>query len=642
MAISVETFFLNPDAQGTLQARIQQMIAEGILSGRFHIAEKMPSSRKLAAHLGVARITVTLAYTELVANDYLHARGRSGYFVSENAPVPPVYSPPAKRADKVDWARAIGHNYTGGDTPTKPNDWHKMRYPFIYGQADPTLFDHANWRLCALRALGQKDFAALTGDYFDRDDPLLIEYIARHTLPRRGITARPEEILITMGAQNALWLAAQVLLSGQCRGERWELEFDRAGEVECTHAAKFDDFRKMLDNKEVDVLICAAPDHWHAPATIMACKAGKHVYVEKPCSHNPHEGELAVEAAKKYKRVVQMGNQRRSAAKLIEGIKKIHDGEIGDVHYSRSWYANTRGSVGKRNPTGKPPASLHWDLWQGPAPRIKYDPIYHPYKWHWFWHFGTGEMGNNGIHAIDLSRWGLGVDYPTRVIAGGGRYAFDDDQQTPDTHMVTIDFPGKKTIIWEGLSCNRHGIEGVAGGGFGASFHGSKGTIVLGSAGYTHFSATNREVAKVAGRLNDGDHFANFIKAVRSRKSTDLHADILEGHLSSALCHTSMISHQIGKATNASDITNTVKDMGAFSESWERMQDHLAKNGVAIDKGAVTMGAILEMNPKTERFTNNEAANKLLTRPYRKGFEVPDLAAIAKAFSISKSLTGKF
>lgn len=215
MAISVETFFLNPDAQGTLQARIQQMVAEGILSGRFHFGEKMPSSRKLAAHLEVARITVTLAYTELVANDYLSARGRSGYFVSENAPVPPVYAPLAKNPDKVDWDRAITHRFTGGDTPAKPENWRKMRYPFIYGQADPTLFDHANWRLCALRALGQKDFAALTGDYFDQDDPLLVEYIARHTLPRRGITARPEEILITMGAQNALWLSAQILLGGR-------------------------------------------------------------------------------------------------------------------------------------------------------------------------------------------------------------------------------------------------------------------------------------------------------------------------------------------------------------------------------------------------------------------------------------------
>ncbi|MCF6233194.1 MAG: PLP-dependent aminotransferase family protein [Rhodobacteraceae bacterium] len=212
MSIPVETFFLNTDAQGTLQARIQQMIAEGILSGRLHIGEKLPSSRGMAAHLEVARITVTLAYTELVANDYLDARGRSGYFVSENAPVPPVYSPPPRGEDKVDWGRAISHDFTGGDTPRKPADWREMRYPFVFGQADPGLFDHANWRLCALRALGQKDFAALTGDYFDQDDPLLIEYIARHTLPRRGITARPEEILITMGAQNAMWLSTQILL----------------------------------------------------------------------------------------------------------------------------------------------------------------------------------------------------------------------------------------------------------------------------------------------------------------------------------------------------------------------------------------------------------------------------------------------
>lgn len=213
MAISVETFFLNPDAQGTLQAQVQQMIAEGILSGRFHIREKLPSSRKLATHLGISRITVTLAYTELLANDYLTSRGRSGYYVSENAPVPPVYNPAPKTADTVDWARAIGHIFTGGDTPSKPADWRDWRYPFIYGQADPTLFDHANWRQCALRALGQKDFAALTSDYYDQDDPLLIEFIARHTLPRRGITARPEEILITMGAQNALWLTAQILLT---------------------------------------------------------------------------------------------------------------------------------------------------------------------------------------------------------------------------------------------------------------------------------------------------------------------------------------------------------------------------------------------------------------------------------------------
>ncbi len=212
MAISADTFFLDPDARGTLQAQIQQMIAEGILSGRFHAGEKLPSSRRLAAHLGISRITVTLAYTELVANDYLASRGRSGYYISDTAPVPPAFAPRPPTRDRVDWSRALAHRYSGGDTVIKPGNWRDFRYPFIYGQTDPGLFDHANWRLCALRALGHKDFAALTADQFDRDDPLLIEFIARHSLPRRGITAAPGEILITLGAQNALWLAAQLLL----------------------------------------------------------------------------------------------------------------------------------------------------------------------------------------------------------------------------------------------------------------------------------------------------------------------------------------------------------------------------------------------------------------------------------------------
>ncbi|MEB8387083.1 PLP-dependent aminotransferase family protein [Rhodobacteraceae bacterium KMM 6894] len=214
MAISFETFFLNPEAQGTLQAQIQQMIAEGILSGRFSKGERLPSSRKLAAHLGISRITVTLAYTELQANDYLTSRDRSGYYVSDTAPEPPRFAAPrASVGDGIDWSRALGRRYTGGATPEKPQDWSSYRYPFIYGQTDPKLFDHANWRHCALRALGQKDFHALTTDYYDQDDPKLIEFIARHTLPRRGILAEPDEILVTMGAQNALWMTAQVLLT---------------------------------------------------------------------------------------------------------------------------------------------------------------------------------------------------------------------------------------------------------------------------------------------------------------------------------------------------------------------------------------------------------------------------------------------
>jgi GntR family transcriptional regulator/MocR family aminotransferase len=217
MSISAETFFLDPSAEGTLQARIQQMVAQGILAGRFRPGERLPSSRKMAAHLGVSRITVTLAYTELVADDYLTSRGRSGYFVSDNAPEPPAF--PAQRfsAGTVDWTRAIGQRFTPGLSLDKPADWANYRYQFIYGQADRTLFDSANWRLCALRALGMRDFNALTSDYFDGDDPQLVDFIARQTLPRRGILANPDEILVTMGAQNALWLSAQVLLNSRRR-----------------------------------------------------------------------------------------------------------------------------------------------------------------------------------------------------------------------------------------------------------------------------------------------------------------------------------------------------------------------------------------------------------------------------------------
>lgn len=217
MSITLETFFLDPSIEGTLQARIQRMIAQGILAGRFRSGERLPSSRKMAQHLGVSRITVTLAYTELVADDYLTSRGRSGYFVSDNAPEPPAFTAQRAAATTVDWNRALGHRFSDGLGMQKPADWASYKYPFIYGQADPTLFDTGNWRLCALQALGKRDFSALTSDYFDGDDPQLIEFIARQTLPRRGILASPDEILITMGAQNALWLTAQILLTQRRR-----------------------------------------------------------------------------------------------------------------------------------------------------------------------------------------------------------------------------------------------------------------------------------------------------------------------------------------------------------------------------------------------------------------------------------------
>lgn len=213
MPIPVESFFLSPAAGGTLQQQIRQMVADGIRAGRFRAGEKLPSSRGLADHLGVSRITVTLAYTELLAGDYLTSRGRSGYFVSANAPRPPVFeAAPARRREAVNWDRLTGLRFSKAPDLAKPGDWRTYPFPFIYGQADSSLFDHQNWRACALMALGRKDFGTLTEDHYTRDDPMLIEYILRTILPRRGIVARPEEVLLTMGAQNALWMAAEVLL----------------------------------------------------------------------------------------------------------------------------------------------------------------------------------------------------------------------------------------------------------------------------------------------------------------------------------------------------------------------------------------------------------------------------------------------
>lgn len=212
MPIPAETFFLPPGLRGTLQQRLRRQIAEGILAGRLRPGQKMPSSRALARHLGVSRITVTLAYADLVASDYLTARGRSGYFVSDSAPRAPEFPPRPPAAGGPDYASLTGRRFSGVARLEKPADWAEFAYPFIYGQADPALFDHQNWRACALTALGRRDFTALTSDYYERDDPLLVEQLLHTILPRRGIAARAEEVLLTMGAQNALWIAAQVLL----------------------------------------------------------------------------------------------------------------------------------------------------------------------------------------------------------------------------------------------------------------------------------------------------------------------------------------------------------------------------------------------------------------------------------------------
>src|SRR6201996_9412838 len=252
------------------------------------------------------------------------------------------------------------------------------------------------------------------------------------------------------------------------------------------------DCRKLLADKSIDAIYIATPDHWHAPLTIMGCQAGKHVYVEKPLSHNPHEGELAIAAARKYNRIVQMGAQRRSAPVLTQGIEELHKGIIGRVYLAKTWYTNARKATFLK--PGTSPAELNYDLWQGPAPRKPYqDGLIH-YNWHWFWHWGTGEALNNGTHEVDVARWALGVDFPTRVTSVGGRYQFKDDWQTPDTQIVTMDFPGRVSLMWENRSSNGRKIEGLDRG---IIFYGEGGSLDTGADAYKIYDLDGKLIKDV-------------------------------------------------------------------------------------------------------------------------------------------------
>ena len=339
------------------------------------------------------------------------------------------------------------------------------------------------------------------------------------------------------------------------------------------------DFRRALDDKTVDALSIAAPDHWHAPAAMLAMKAGKHVYVEKPCGHNPHEGELLVATQKKYRRVVQMGNQQRSAPRSIEAIAAIHDGLIGTPYLARAWYANTRTGIGHGKPAAVP-ANLDYELWQGPAPRTPYrDNVIH-YNWHWFKRWGTGEICNNGTHEIDIARWALGVERPTSVSSIGGRYHFADDWEFPDTQQVTFDFSGKKAIVWNGQSCN--GIE-TFGRGRGTQILGTNGSIVLDRDGYVHYDAKGKVVKEVkeatsADGLNlVGDdaatsaHMENFANAIRTGEA--LRSPIVEGAASVLLCHLGNIAQYTGRTLRLDESTGHIVGDAEAIKYWSRQYE---------------------------------------------------------------------
>lgn len=336
------------------------------------------------------------------------------------------------------------------------------------------------------------------------------------------------------------------------------------------------DFRRALDDPAVDALVIAAPDHWHTPAALLGLQAGKHVYVEKPCGHNPREGELLVEAQARYDRVVQMGVQQRSAPESIDVVRQIRDGVIGRPYYARAWYANTRESIGRGKPAPVP-GWLDYELWQGPAPRAPYrDNVVH-YNWHWFWRWGTGEICNNGTHELDVCRWALGVDFPSNVASGGGRYHFDDDWECPDTQVVSFEFESGATIAWEGRSCNGRPIEGRERG---ASIHGTGGTVVIDRSGYVMFDNEDNEIGRRM-REESGDaldtrgggtltdlHVANFLASIRGDAAPA--APIAEGHKTQLLCHLGNIAQRTGGVVRCDPRTGHVVNNREAAALWSR------------------------------------------------------------------------
>ncbi len=322
------------------------------------------------------------------------------------------------------------------------------------------------------------------------------------------------------------------------------------------------DFRNALDDKSIDILIVAAPNHWHAPASMLAIQAGKHVYVEKPCSHTPREGELLLANSIKHKKVCTMGSQRRSNPGHVTAIKKIHSGAIGNVMFAKCWYANRRGPIG----TGKattPPSWLDYKMWQGPCTDKPFkDNLVH-YNWHWHWHWGNGELGNNGVHALDVARWGMQVDYPTRVVSAGGRYRFDDDQETADTHVTSFEFE-KKLMVWEGLSWSPKGNEQT---GFGVAFHGDKGTLILVDSKYSIYDMRNKLVEEKAFSMSDAPHFSDFLNCIREGGKPN--ADISEAHRSTLLCHLGNIAHRTGQSLNTDPTNGHIKD-DSLAAHWSK------------------------------------------------------------------------
>ncbi|MBM3861754.1 MAG: Gfo/Idh/MocA family oxidoreductase [Verrucomicrobia bacterium] len=418
----------------------------------------------------------------------------------------------------------------------------------------------------------------------------------------------------------------------------------------------YSDIRKLLENKDIDAISVATPNHWQGLATVWACQAGKDVYVEKPSSHNVFEGRQSVAAAAKYKRIVQAGMQCRSSGGVRAGIEFVQKGGLGKILVSRGLCYKRRDSIGKSSGPQEVPANINYDLWCGPAPKdpprrnTKNGPIH--YDWHWIWNFGNGDLGNQGVHQVDLCRWALGVnELSPRVMSIGGRFGYDDDGETPNTQIVYHDYEGAPLIFEvRGLpqQSGSKDMDKFMGAGVGCVIHCENGHLLIPS--YSEaiaFDKGGKEIQRFKGGggskkkekskkgdagaasgvvmdfVEDSNHFGNFIKGVRSRKMSDLAGPIREGALSSGLCHTGNISYRIGKQSSPGEILEQIKGNRDAAETFGRFKEHLAANGVNIDTTKAVIGPWLKMDAKKESFVGNDAANELLTRKYRAPFVVP-------------------
>ena len=407
----------------------------------------------------------------------------------------------------------------------------------------------------------------------------------------------------------------------------------------------YQDIRKMLESKEVDVVSIATPNHWHSLAAIWAIQAGKDVYVEKPVSHNVWEGRQLVKAAEAHQKIVQMGVQSRSGAGLAAALEWVKDAPLGKLQYARALCYKRRASIGKVNGEQAVPATIDYDLWCGPAAKLPLTRAKLHYDWHWVWNTGNGDLGNQGIHQMDIARRFLGEEaISPAVMAFGGRLGYVDDGETPNSLVIFHDYK-KAPLIFEvrGLpeKTDAKEMDKYRGASVGVIVQYEKGHILCpnynDAIAYDADGKEIRKFAKPGAAKGDGEpaekkagepdtenHYANFLGAVRSRKTADLHGKIIDGHISSALCHTGNIAYRLGKKAAPEAIKEKIKGSKDAMDSFDRLATHLAANNVDIFTDQLAFGEYLKFDPKTEKFIGNAEADKLLTREYRAPFVVPE------------------